>query len=468
MATDFYSHYHKWYGDRPANWPFLEAKQQYWHNPLDLAALVREPSVSDSDWLKKISDRLMRSVRALHPYRVDAMELYDYGENVEIVRSLSPKTIMLTTSFNSGPQEAHRVWRELLRGTRGLILWDEKNEFVGKDGSLGERGRDAASYFGEIRRGLGALLINSRRHVDPIGILYSPASMRLQWLLDRRAIGEDWSRRDASAEYQDDAIRVTTRDFAHAFEHMGLQHRFVSSEEVRGGELHNGDYRVLILPHTIAMAPSEAEEIREFIEHGGVVVADGEPGIFDEHGRRAANPLLSEIFVGPATRSATSFVFGKGKAIYLALSNGRHRESNRRLAGILDAAGVRPPFPLIRADGRPVNDVETHVFDNREATIVALTIPFPQTEATVNLLFWRYHTTSVLTICGGNGHLESPIVGGRAGSGRAPSAGIVREADSCTIDFRAAQRTSRHKRGISNSPGFARGARRRASRCHRP
>jgi len=502
IATDFYSPYHKWYGDRPANWPFLEAKEQYWNNPLDLAAFVREPSLSDPDWLKKISDRLMRSARALHPYRplyyslgdepgigdlaafwdfdfsdaslaamrdwlsviygslaalnqqwgthfsgweqivpmttkeamarsarnfsgwsdfkewmdvafaralkagteaihaadpealsaiegaqipgwggydysrlagsVDAMELYDYGENVEIVRSFSPKTIMLTTSFNRGPQEAHRVWRELLRGTRGLISWDEKNEFVGKDGSLGERGRDAASYFGEIRKGLGALLINSRRHVDPIGILYSPASMRLQWLLDRRAIGEDWSRRDASAEYQDDAIRVTTRDFAHALEHMGLQHRFVSSEEVRRGDLHNGDYRVLILPHTIAMAPSAAKEIRDFVEHGGVVVADGEPGIFDEHGRRAAKPLLSEIFVGAATRSATGFVFGKGKAIYLALSNDRHRESTRRLAGILDAAGVKPRFPLVHTDGRPVNDVETHIFDNREATIVAL------------------------------------------------------------------------------------------------
>jgi len=165
---------------------------------------------------------------------------------------------------------------------------------------------------------------------------------------------------------------VTTRDFAHALEHMGLQHRFVSSEEVRRGDLHNGDYRVLILPHTIAMAPSAAKEIRDFVEHGGVVVADGEPGIFDEHGRRAAKPLLSEIFVGAATRSATGFVFGKGKAIYLALSNDRHRESTRRLAGILDAAGVKPRFPLVHTDGRPVNDVETHIFDNREATIVAL------------------------------------------------------------------------------------------------
>ena len=69
IATDFYSPYHKWSGDRPVNWRFLEAKQRYWHNPLDLGAFVREPSLSDREWLKKIQDRLIRSVRAMHSYR---------------------------------------------------------------------------------------------------------------------------------------------------------------------------------------------------------------------------------------------------------------------------------------------------------------------------------------------------------------------------------------------------------------
>ena len=142
---------------------------------------------------------------------VDAIEMYAYGENIPIARSFNPRLILLTTSFGNGPSEAHRVWRELLRGTRGLILWDDKSEFVGNDGSLGDRRREAAPYFGEMRNRLGALLINSRRHTDPIGILYSPASRRVQWLLDRRASVEEWSRRGASTEYQDDAIKASTR-----------------------------------------------------------------------------------------------------------------------------------------------------------------------------------------------------------------------------------------------------------------
>jgi len=502
IATDFYSPYHRWSGDRPKNWKFLEAKQRYRDNPLDPAAFVREPSLSDSKWLNKIRDRLMRVVSMQHPYRplyynlgdetgvadlaafwdfdfseysltamrdwlkerygslialnqewgsgfdrweqvkpmttreamqrsdqnfaawadfkewmdvafaraiesgtraiheadpeavaaiegaqipgwggydysrlaasVDAMELYDFGDNVEIVRSFNPGLIMLVTSVGRGAIEEHRVWREALRGIRGLILWDEKNEFVGENGTVGERGHGAAPYFAALRGGLGALLINSSRHTDPIGVLYSPASRRMQWLLDRRATAEDWSGRDASAEYQDDTIRAATRNVARLIEHSGLQHRFISPQGLRRGELRSGNYRILMLPHTIALSSIEAKEISDFVEHGGIVVADGEPGIFDEHGRRMAKPALAEVFAGPATLAEASFAFGKGRAIYTTFGDEGSRENRRAFSEILEAAGVRPRFPVAGGDGRPASDVETYVFENGEVTVVAL------------------------------------------------------------------------------------------------
>ena len=502
IATDFYSPYHRWSGDRPKNWKFVEAKKRYRDNPLDPAALVREPSLSDSKWLTKIQDRLMRVVSMQHPYRplyynlgdeagvadlaafwdfdfseyslaamrdwlkecygsltalnqewgtefgrweqvkpmttreamqrsdqnfaawadfkewmdvafaraieggtnaihkadheavaaiegaqipgwggydysrlatsVDAMELYDFGDNVEMVRSFNPGLIMLQTSAERGTVEEHRVWREALRGVSGLILWDQNNGFVSDDGIIGERGHWAASLFASLRGGLGALLINSGRHIDPIGVLYSPASRRVQWLLDRRAAGEDWSDRDASAEYQDDAIRAATHNVANIIEHSGLQHRFISAEEVRRGKLRSGAYRILMLPHTIALSPIEAKEIGDFVEHGGVVVADSEPGIFDEHGRRATEPLLSGVFTGPATLAETSFTFGKGKAIYTTFHDEGGREGNRAFSDILESVGVRPRFPLVRPDGALARDIETYIFENGEVTVIAL------------------------------------------------------------------------------------------------
>ena len=69
IATDFYSSYHRWSGDRPVDWRFLEAKQRYRDNPGDISAFIREPSLSDREWLQKVADRLVRNVRALRAPR---------------------------------------------------------------------------------------------------------------------------------------------------------------------------------------------------------------------------------------------------------------------------------------------------------------------------------------------------------------------------------------------------------------
>ena len=152
------------------------------------------------------------------------------------------------------------------------------------------------------------------------------------------------------------------RNYARAIEHMGLQHRFVSDEQVEKGELGRAGYRVLILPRTIALSARAAEAIRDFVRQGGAVIADGEPGIFDEHGRRLARPALAEIFPSPMSPSATQFGFGKGHAIYLPAP--RDQGSAERLSDIFAAAGIEPLVSVMRSDGRPAADVETYVFEN--------------------------------------------------------------------------------------------------------
>jgi hypothetical protein len=313
---------------------------------------------------------------------VDAMELGDEGGSIEMLRSFNPNAVMLTTSFSGGAAGAHRVWRELLRGTRGLILWDSDHQIVGTDDSVGDRGRDAAPYFREIRNGLGALLINSRRHEDPIGIFYSPASMRIDWLIDRIRTGEDWSRRNADTEDEDNRIRVSTRNYASAIGHMGLQHRFVSAEQVENGDLARAGYRVLILPWAISLSERAAAEIRKFVKEGGTVIADGEPGTFDEHGRRLKTPALADIFPRPAAGAATQSAFGRGEAINLPAPRPRDHDGSKRLRDIFAAAGIEPMVSLIRSDGRPTDDVETYIFNNGGVTIVGLLRDLDESDAT--------------------------------------------------------------------------------------
>jgi hypothetical protein len=312
---------------------------------------------------------------------VDVLELYDYGDNVEVARSFGPQAIILTTSFGAGRREAHRVWRELLRGTRGLVLWDEKNEFVRTDGSLGVRGQEAAPYFGEITHGLGALLIGSARHTDPIAVLYSPASMRTLWMLDQKPRGDAWVDRNASTEYEDNAIRAATRHYLRTLEHAGLQPRFVSSDQIEHGELERAGYRVLVLPHSLALSVGAAAAIRQYVETGGTVVADSEPGQFDEHSRLRKTPLLSDLFGGPPIGPLIDRGVGQGRALYLSLDNEiRHRPVQgaislaavQRFTPILRDAGVEAPFPLVEEGGGPVLDVESSIFRNGDVTILAL------------------------------------------------------------------------------------------------
>ena len=315
---------------------------------------------------------------------VDVMEVYDGGGNLEIVRSLNPKMIVLTTLAASGPKEAHWVWRELLRGSRGLILWDPDSGFANEDGSLGERGREAAPYFREIRSGLGALLINSERQTDPIAILYSPASLRSQWLLDWKPKGNAWATRDIKDSYEDaNEARSSFEGFANLFEHMGVHPRVVTDALIEQGVLEK--VRVLVLPHVIALAPGEADIIRKFVENGGAVIADVEPGIFDGHGRKLATSLLSDVF---ATAETTGRL-GTGKAIFVsgaeACSDEPAAEACRTSVlsarPRLEELGIKPALPVTAADNQPATDIETYVFRNGKVTIFALQRDLPVSES---------------------------------------------------------------------------------------
>ena len=186
---------------------------------------------------------------------VDLIEPYDLGGNIDIIRSLNPKTVIVTTSFVGGEKQAHRIWRELIRGTRGLILWEDPDKkFLREDGSLDQRGREAAPYFDELRSGLGALIIGSSVAPGPVAILYSPASMHTQWILDWQPKGDAWSRNGTSSAYSDNGVNLFSSLAAHA----GIEHQIISPAMIEKGVLRSGRWRVLILPNILAMSSGES------------------------------------------------------------------------------------------------------------------------------------------------------------------------------------------------------------------
>jgi hypothetical protein len=310
-----------------------------------------------------------------------AIEPYDIGNNIEIIRSLNPHVAVLTTAFEHGPWEKHRVWYELLHGNCGLILWDDKSAYVDKNGAVEARGSEAAGYYNELRNGTGALLINSQRQSDPIAIHYSQPSLRIEWMLESRPRGAAWATRGPREERTENNFLRLRESWCRIIEDAGLQYKFVSYGQIEQSELLRGGYRVLILPHSSALSASEARAIHAFVAQGGTVIADGDPGQFDEHGRRLAQSQLADLFGGSHDGLLTEHSFGKGKAVYLktnlidyhrARVLGKGIEIRDLVAKLLRGAGVIPAFRLTDEAGGTASGVETHQFRNGDVTILGL------------------------------------------------------------------------------------------------
>ncbi len=287
---------------------------------------------------------------------LQAMEPYDIGNNIEIIRSINPRIALITTAFARGAWEKHRIWYELLHGARGNIIWDEKSEHVAPGGTIGERGREVSPYYNELRRGLAALLMNSERLSDPVAIHYSQASMRTEWMLAQRPRGEAWVNRTSSTERRDSDFLRLRESYCRLIEDLGLQYNFVAYGQVEQGELTRRGYRVLILPRSSSLSAAEAAAIRDFAARGGVVITDGEPGTFDEHSRRLPESSLA----GVRMARLNALDYHQQRLVR------REGPTLAAAAALMRDAAVAPEF-AVREVG-----VETHSFRNGGVRIVGL------------------------------------------------------------------------------------------------
>jgi len=133
----------------------------------------------------------------------------------------------------------------------------------------------------KIKQGPGKLLLGARRANDGIAIHSSQASFLFSFAVSGPAV--PW--------------RIN--GLVGALQELGLQYELVSSDQILAGALRN--YRALIMPVSQCVGDAEAAKIREFVENGGLAIADVRPGIADGHGRIGAKaiPQLFGLKWGP-------------------------------------------------------------------------------------------------------------------------------------------------------------------------
>jgi len=261
---------------------------------------------------------------------VDVIEVYNRGNNVEVIRSLKPSVIMFSTHrFSSLPGQVpdskehlrqqwaiRPIWWGLFHSHNAALIWDNnevENRFL--DPSTGKLTPSADTFSGlfrELRGGLGKLIINSERKHDGIAIHYSQASIQIHWLLENLKSAREWMLQ--SGGRSDSLCSAVRNSWTKLIEDLGLQYNFVGKSTIESGGLSSGEYKVFIMPQSVAVGAEEAQQIRAFVQSGGTLVADYRAADLDGRGRDLGKGQLDDVFGishGPA-RSVAESVQGVG------------------------------------------------------------------------------------------------------------------------------------------------------------
>jgi Beta-galactosidase trimerisation domain len=242
---------------------------------------------------------------------IDVIEPYNIGNNVEVIRSLNAKVIMVSThGFEHQPgtpltaqdrlfqkRAVRPIWWGLFHGHRGSLIWDDlipEYRFVDAETrQLTPSAMTFAGVFNELPEGIGKLFINCRRLHDGIAIHYSQASMQVHWLLDNVQNAREWMLHSGGDRYSH--FTGLRNSWTKLIEDLGLQYEFIGRGHIEEGKLTAGQYRAFIMPQSLAVSEVEAGEIRRFVSAGGLLIADYRAASMNEHGRDLGRGQLDDL-----------------------------------------------------------------------------------------------------------------------------------------------------------------------------
>ncbi|MCX7818741.1 MAG: beta-galactosidase [Kiritimatiellae bacterium] len=219
---------------------------------------------------------------------VDWAEPYDIGAARAIFGSFMEDRPLLSTIGEADEATARRrLWRLLLEGDRGCILWWSEDclQWDAPDLPLTPKGRALAAAVRPLRGPLTELWLRATPEWDPIAIHYSQPSIQVNWLLESTVDGRTWPRRFSSYEAQHNRQAALRVRWLSALRAAGWSPRFLASSQIEAGELLRGRWRALVMPGSWAMSDRELAALREFTAAGGRLIYDGEPAAWDERGR---------------------------------------------------------------------------------------------------------------------------------------------------------------------------------------
>ncbi len=277
--------------DQPTHWPRWADHRMYMDRVLTQAHAIGREAIRRADPGARVGFDGVFDLNSWHGYdfyqlcrACDLVQVYACRPpQLEYLRSWKQPDAIVGAWYNDTGNEdevsAKRLgWDLLLHGFNSSWYWTSYNTgpaLLFPDLRATPQFVWMQESHAEIMGGIGKLLLHVRREHDGIAIHYGQASVHAGTLTGR-----------SHSRAQQGFIRLV--------EDLGLQFDMLSYEQIEQGQL--GKYKALLMPASTAVSPAEAEAVRQFVEAGGLVIADTAPGILDDHCRLAQPALLDGVF----------------------------------------------------------------------------------------------------------------------------------------------------------------------------
>ena len=128
----------------------------------------------------------------------------------------------------------------------------------------------------ELNSGIVRLLKESKFTFDPIAFVYDSRN----YLVDKYILGPTYS--------QDEWITILWD--------MGYQPQILTQKQVEEGELFKRNIKLVVLSQGITVTEKMASMLYDFVNKGGVVLADGRPGILDQYLNPVSEQIVPKLF----------------------------------------------------------------------------------------------------------------------------------------------------------------------------
>ncbi|MFO7975439.1 MAG: beta-galactosidase trimerization domain-containing protein [Candidatus Hydrogenedentota bacterium] len=178
-------------------------------------------------------------------------------------------------------------WHNLFRGHNSCWWWTSWGcDYIpfNPDMSISHMGTWFFDSAAEVKAGPGKLLLHGRRDDSGVAVLYNQADLfaaKLRAAMPHDAPVTDW--------------RANLKGVMHALEDIGCQYSFVAAAEIETDPGRLDGYRVLVLPLATCMSDALVQAVRDFVQDGGVVIADGRASLLTGNGLIRDHRLLDDV-----------------------------------------------------------------------------------------------------------------------------------------------------------------------------